>query len=106
VHVAFERATGRGEPHLPAARVVRVGLAGEVAVPLQVADQLVHRLLGHAGMRRELRGRRALDAVEPEDLHVRLAQLGVLRRNVREDGCQGLVERDAQQAEPAAGLVG
>jgi hypothetical protein len=70
VNVLFQGVSGRGEPDQPGAAVAGVGLAGQVAVPLQVGNELVHRLLGHPGVDRQLGRRGALDAVEPEDLQV------------------------------------
>jgi hypothetical protein len=67
----------RARPDQPGAGVPRIGFAGEVAVPLQVGNELVHGLLGHAGMDGQLGRCGALDSVEPENLQVRRPQCRV-----------------------------
>ena len=65
-----------GEADALGALVVAVGFAGQVSELLELAEQVVERLLGHARLGREFRGALVLGAGVPPDVHVRCDEVG------------------------------
>ncbi len=102
LHRVLQRLSPGGEPDEPGALVIRVGLAGEVAVALQVSDELVHRLLGHRRADRQVGDPAALNGAEAEDLQVSGAQLWVPAGDMAGDVGDRQLEGEADDTRYAA----
>lgn len=104
-HLLLELAAPLGEPDQAGPHVGRIGLSIQVAVPFEVSDQLMHRLLGHPDVRRQVDDASPFDAPEAEDLKMRSAQLGMLRRDLTVDLGERLLEGHPEQTDPTTGRI-
>src|SRR6185312_4153550 len=91
-------ATSAGEANALVTLVLPVGLAGQVSELLQLPEQVVERLLGHARVLRELRGTLVLGAGVAPDVHVRRNEIGEAALvQPREHAPAHRLPRDSQQ---------
>jgi hypothetical protein len=99
VRERLDRLAALGEEDQPRAAVARVRAALDVAHALELADRLGHRLLAHAGERREFRDADASGRHEREHVGVRGADVAEARLAVRGVDVLGVVLVDEPEEE-------
>ena len=105
LHLLLKSAAPLGQMDQASPDVGRIGFAVQVTVSFEVTDQLMHRLLGHPALRRQVGDAPAFDATEAEDLQMRGTQFRMPRRDLIVDLGERLLERQPEQADPVIGRL-